>query len=118
VVDYTKQDLGALTERFELIMDNHGNAPLPRVKHLLAENGRFLLVIGDLLQTLEAQVRSDVISPNDDGGGPAVRELVALASAGAIRPVIGHTLPFERIVEAHALVDSEHKTGSVVLTLA
>jgi hypothetical protein len=36
-------------------MDNHGNAPYPRVKHMMKPTGRVLMVIGDLFQMMEAK---------------------------------------------------------------
>lgn len=118
VIDYEREDFTRRTAEYDLVMDNHGNAPFDRVRHLLAPGGRYLLVIGDLSQMLEARIRPQILSPTDDGGGPAVRELVALAAAGKIRSVIDRTLPFEEVVEAHRIVDGGHKRGNVVLTLA
>jgi len=42
---------------------------------------------------------------------------VELAEEGALKLVIDGTYPFERIAEAHARVDTEHKRGAVVVTL-
>jgi NADPH:quinone reductase-like Zn-dependent oxidoreductase len=48
----------------------------------------------------------------------AFAHLLQLAATGVLKPVIDRTLPLERIVEAHALVDSGRKRGSVVVTVA
>lgn len=50
VIDYTKEDLTRAGQRYDVIMDNHGNAPYSRVKGLLKPGGRFLMVIGNLRQ--------------------------------------------------------------------
>jgi NADPH:quinone reductase-like Zn-dependent oxidoreductase len=116
VVDYTAEDFTRTGRRYDVIMDNHGNAPYSRIKGALAPGGRFLMVIGDLSQMLAAAWHKPVI-----GGSPAVtadsyRTLMSLAEAGELRPVIDTVLPFDRIVEAHRRVDTGHKIGSVVLT--
>lgn len=120
VIDYNTTDISALSERFDVIMDNHGSAPMGRVRHLLKPGGRFLMVIGDMGGMLAGLFDKAVINPGADTGAhePEVfRRLVDLASSGAIRPVIGKTLPVERIVDAYALVDTGHKVGSLVLTM-
>jgi NADPH:quinone reductase-like Zn-dependent oxidoreductase len=43
---------------------------------------------------------------------------VALTAAGKLKPVIQTVLPFDRIVEAHRIVDGGHKRGSVVVRVA
>ena len=45
------------------------------------------------------------------------RLLMDMAAAGQIRAVIDRSFPFENIVEAHRLVDTGHKRGSVVVML-
>jgi NADPH:quinone reductase-like Zn-dependent oxidoreductase len=46
------------------------------------------------------------------------QEILDLAAAGALRPVVDSTLPFADIVEAYRRVDGGHKAGSLVLTFA
>jgi NADPH:quinone reductase-like Zn-dependent oxidoreductase len=46
-----------------------------------------------------------------------VQELAGLARSGALKPVIDRVFPFADAVDAHRLVDSGRKRGSVVLSL-
>ncbi|WP_310485748.1 zinc-binding dehydrogenase [Chamaesiphon sp. VAR_48_metabat_403] len=43
--------------------------------------------------------------------------LAKLAAAGAFKPFIDRSYPFDRIVEAHRYVDTGRKKGNVVVTL-
>jgi len=120
VIDYTQSDFTQAAETYDVIMDNHGNAPYARVKHLLRPGGRFLLVIGDLWQMITAGFNKAIISTNQDGratNAENYRHLLDLAQRRVLKPVIDKAYPFEDIVEAHRHVDTGHKTGSVVLTL-
>jgi NADPH:quinone reductase-like Zn-dependent oxidoreductase len=119
VIDYTTEDFARNGQRYDVIMDNHGNAPYARVKGSLKSGGRFLMVIGDLWQMLAASRQKAVISSSESDSSSAAdnyRTLMELAERGELKPVIDSVLPFAQIVEAHRRVDGGHKVGSVVLT--
>jgi NADPH:quinone reductase-like Zn-dependent oxidoreductase len=120
VIDYAKTDVARLAERFDVIMDNHGTTPYARVRHLLKPDGRFLMVIGTMWEMMAAPFQKQVFAAGENDGGfraETLRRVVELAAAGAIRPVISRTLPFDEIVEAYRIVDTGHKVGSVVLAM-
>ncbi len=118
MVDYATEDFTAGGQRYDVIMDNHGNAPYKRIKGSLAPGGRYLMVIGDLGQNVAAVWQKATIggSENDAAArAEALRTLLAGAADGSLRPVIDRVLPFEDVVEAHRRVDGGHKVGSLVL---
>jgi NADPH:quinone reductase-like Zn-dependent oxidoreductase len=115
VIDYTAEDFTRSGQRYDVIMDNHGNAPYARVKGSLEPGGRFLMVIGDLWQMLAATRQKAVVSGTAPITADDYRTLMSLAERGELKPVIDSVLPFAQIVEAHRRVDSGHKVGSVVL---
>lgn len=122
VIDYAQTDFATSGETWDVIMENVGNAPFSRVKGALRPGGRYLMVIGDLLQMIQAAFNKQIVAPAGGSDEAAVNaenfaELLRLAAAGTIRPVIDSTYPLAEIVEAHRRVDSGHKTGSVVVTL-
>jgi NADPH:quinone reductase-like Zn-dependent oxidoreductase len=119
VIDYTTEDFTRNGQCYDVIMDNHGNAPYARVKNSLKPGGRFLMVIGDLWQMLVASRQKAVISSSKNDSSitaDSYETLMSLAERGVLKPVIDTVLPFTQIVQAHRRVDSGHKVGSVVLT--
>ena len=116
VIDYTTQDFTQNGQRYDVIMDTHGNAPYARVKDSLNPGGRFLMVVGDLFQTVASTWQQATIGGTVKVTGETYRTLMSLAEQGVLKPVIGTVLPFEQIVEAHRRVDDGHKVGSIVLT--
>lgn len=119
VIDYTTTDFTSDGQRYDVIMDSHGNAPYSRVKGALKPGGRFLMVVGDLPQMLAGSWQKATISGSQNDASvtaDSYRTLMSLAEQGVVKPVIDSVLPFERIVEAHRRVDGGHKVGSVVLT--
>jgi NADPH:quinone reductase-like Zn-dependent oxidoreductase len=120
VIDYATRDFLKDATRYDVIMDNVGNAPYSRVRHLLKPNGRFLMVIGDLPQMLAATWQRRVVSSAMDEAVLSAGyylQLQQLAAAGQIRAVIDRSFPFDQIVDAHRLVDSGRKRGSAILTV-
>jgi NADPH:quinone reductase-like Zn-dependent oxidoreductase len=116
VVDYSKEDFTRNGQLYDVIMDNHGNAPYGRVKGSLKPGGRLLMVIGGLGQVIASSWQKAVIGGSPPATADDYRTLMSLADSGVLKPVIDSVLPFEQIVEAHRRVDGGHKVGSVVLT--
>ncbi len=116
VIDYTTQDFTQNGQLYDVIMDTHGNAPYTRVKDSLKPGGRFLMVVGDLFQTVASTWQRATIGGTGKVTGESYRTLMSLAQQGVLKPVIDTVLPFEQIVEAHRRVDGGHKVGSIVLT--
>ena len=123
VIDYTKEDFTRNGETYDVIVDIAGTAPFSRSKGSLKEGGRLLLVLGGLPDMLQIPWIS-LTSNKRVIAGPAaeraedLRFLAKLAEAGEFKPVIDRRYPFEQIVEGHRYVDTGHKKGNVVITLA
>ena len=53
---------------------------------------------------------------NADAHAPEImRELIELAEAGRLRPVVGGTYPFAEAAGAHAAIEARKPIGKVVL---
>jgi NADPH:quinone reductase-like Zn-dependent oxidoreductase len=123
VFDYTKEDFTQSGQTYDVIMDTAGTAPYFRCSRSLKKDGRLLLVlsgIGGLLQIpwVALTSRRRVVAGPASESGENLRLLAELAQAGRLRPVVDRRFTFERIADAHRLVDSGHKRGNVVVTLA
>ena len=104
VVDYTKDDPTNSRELYDFILDAVGKRKSSKfdLKKALTPDGKFVSV--------------------DDGSPKFHAEdltfLKELVEAGQIKPVIDRSYPLEQMVEAHRYVDTGHKKGNVVITVA
>jgi NADPH:quinone reductase-like Zn-dependent oxidoreductase len=116
VIDYTADDFTRNGQRYDVIVDNQGNANYARVKGSLAPGGRVLMVYGELWPTVAASWQKAVVSGTARPSADHLRTLLSLAEQSVLKPVIDSVLPFAQIAEAHRRVDTGHKVGSIVLT--
>jgi len=104
VIDYAKEDFSARGELYDLIFDAADKSSSSKCKRALTPNGTYLTITK---------------------GGPSERErardlvyLKELIEAGKFKTIIDRCYPLEQIVEAHRYVESGHKKGNVVITVA
>jgi NADPH:quinone reductase-like Zn-dependent oxidoreductase len=121
VIDYTKQDWRELNERYDVILDAVGGTDFRHFRKRLTPTGRVGLIVADLPMTLMS-VWFSLTHKQKMFAGPAAEStkdlefLLSLCESGEFTPLISQVLPLSRITEAHALVDSGRKLGSVVIT--
>ena len=102
VIDYTQADFSTRLERYDAIFDAVGKFPKPLVSKALAPNGHYITIAK--LNTKQSAEELGVIK--------------RLIEAGEIRVVIDRCYPLEQAAEAHRYVESGHKKGNVILTVA
>ena len=123
VIDYTKEDLTKSGETYDMIFDTVGKSSFSGCLRSLKKEGVYLQAFTTL--ALSARMRWTSMSSSKTliGGtaAPQTEDLVflkELIEAGKIRPVIDRCYPLEQIVEAHRYVETGHKKGNVVITVA
>lgn len=125
VIDYTRRSYTEPPDdrdRYDLVVDTVG-ATTPRAcRRVMADRGRFIAVVMDARLLAQAIWCSLTRSGRVIAGTAAERPEDAaffreLVEAGAYRSVIDRRFPFNRIREAHELVDSGRKRGNVVITI-
>jgi NADPH:quinone reductase-like Zn-dependent oxidoreductase len=122
VIDYLQDDFTANGETYDVIFDAVGKHSFRRCKGSLNPGGVYLPTDGfrnvalwlvhkrfgdkKVLFELPPRMRKEDLA--------LVKGLI---EAGEYRPVIDRAYPLEDVVEAHRYVETQQKTGNVVLTL-
>jgi NADPH:quinone reductase-like Zn-dependent oxidoreductase len=123
VIDYTRADFTRNGQTYDVILDAVGKLSFGRCRGSLEPHGIFLPTDGlanlmwalitprlggkkVLFQIPPQQTKQDVLF---------LKELI---EAGKYRPVIDRRYPLEDVVEATRYVETEQKTGNVVLTVS
>ncbi len=125
VVDYRSEDFTQGGERYDVIFDAVGKSAFAKARRVLKPGGRYLTTVpslGGMMQMLRTSVAG---SRKAIFGAMGLRKPAEkakdlaffrdLAEAGELRAVIDRTYPFARFADAHAHVDTGHKTGAVVI---
>jgi NADPH:quinone reductase-like Zn-dependent oxidoreductase len=131
VIDYTKQDFTAGTERYDLVVDMVGNHSFGDVRRVLVPSGRYVVVggtndnpwIGGLGTPLKAMLVSPFVkqkaiffiakfSPEDLG------YLARLMSEGKLTPVVDRRYPLDEVAEALGYLEKGHARGKVIIDVA
>jgi NADPH:quinone reductase-like Zn-dependent oxidoreductase len=126
VIDYTREDFTAGTERYDLILDNVGNHSMARTRRALTPTGTLVSnggghADGKLGRTMRTLLVSLFVRQQ---AGPTVKtqnhdDLIALqdlVEAGTVTPVIDRTYPLTQAAEALRHVAAGHARGTVVIT--
>jgi NADPH:quinone reductase-like Zn-dependent oxidoreductase len=124
VIDYQQEDFTRNGNTYDIVFDAVGKHSFRRCRASLRPGGTYIETdLGfmwqvPLLAVLSRWIGSKrVLLPIPKYSKENVLFLKQLLEAGSYRPVIDRTYPLEEVVEATRYVETQQKTGNVVLTL-
>ena len=140
VIDYTKADFGKLLSGYDVVLDSLGGDTLLKSLTVLKPGGLAISVVGPpdaafaeqlgrpLLKPVMALMSRKVRAQATTLGvrysfffmradGAQLKALAALYDAGALRPVLDRTFPFDETLDAMAYVEQGRAKGKVVVTM-
>ena len=126
VIDYRQQDFTKNGQTYDAIIDAVGKYSFRRGRRSLRPGGVYVATDGGrfLLETIILLVATRWIGSKRvrSGIGRRIKQdilfLKELIEAGEFRAVVDRRYPMDQAVEAHRYVETWHKAGNVVLTIA
>lgn len=120
VIDYQTTDFAEVVREIDVVLDTLGGDAVERSLGVLRPGGHLVTAVAEedteLIAKFEAAgMRFSGIAVDPDPAG--LRGLVALVEQGRLRVHVQETFPFERIADAHRLLDGGHLQGKIVLTV-
>ncbi|MBE0601179.1 MAG: NAD(P)-dependent alcohol dehydrogenase [Firmicutes bacterium] len=128
VIDYTKQGVSKLDQRFDVILDIAANLTAKDYVRLLAPGGHGVLVgfstmfhmAGIMLRSKKLLKRYGLtvnMLGNTRSNTQDLDTLTALMESGKLTPAIDKTYPLEKIADAMRYFENEHARAKVVITV-
>ncbi|WP_159721556.1 NADP-dependent oxidoreductase [Enterococcus sp. CSURQ0835] len=117
-IDYQSEDFTEVVKDADLVFDTLGGAIQQASLQVLKPGGRLISVLGiqDEQLASEKHIHAEAVwlQPN----GKQLQELAELMAAGKLVSVIGAEFPLTQqgVFEAHALSETHHAVGKIVLT--
>ena len=120
--DYRRHDPAKTDRPYDVIFDAVGKLSFLELRRALTPRGAFgssggLLNFAMVPLTSRSRGRR-VVFAVPGFSQPNVRFLAELMESDAFRPIIDRTYPLDEVVEASRYVETERKTGNVVLKIA
>jgi len=130
VLDYTREDITAGRQRYDVIIDIGGNRPLAHLRRALAPKGTLVItggedgdaLLGGIGRNLHAELLSPFVSQKLTAFIARQRrsDLVTLrdmADSGAVTPAIDRSYPLSQAAAAIRHLAEGHTRGKVVISI-
>lgn len=116
-IDYAARDFTRIVREADFVLDTVGGKTLDRSLDVVKRGGILLSIVDDVpQQAAEARgIRVKTVSP---AGREDLADIARFVDAGKAKPVIRKVFPLEEAREAHALSETGHGRGRIVLQLA
>jgi NADPH:quinone reductase-like Zn-dependent oxidoreductase len=119
VIDYTSVNVEDAVHDVDVVLDTVGGEVTAHSWSVLKPGG-ILVVVAGASDTKTAEARgvrtSGVAHPPETR--PILEELGGLVASGDLRPQIGHAFPLEDAAQAHAVSETGHGRGRILLKVA
>ncbi|MFJ9845870.1 NADP-dependent oxidoreductase [Kitasatospora sp. NPDC101155] len=120
VIDYTAVDFTEAVRDIDVVLDTIGGDTAERSLEVLRPGGHLVTAVADEDSELITKFEAAGMRFSGVGVDPdpvALRGLVELVEQGRLRVHVQETFPFERVADAHRLLDGGHLQGKLVLTV-
>ncbi|PKR85594.1 NADP-dependent oxidoreductase [Heyndrickxia camelliae] len=118
VIDYKTANFEEVLHDYDVVFDTMGGEIQAKSYQVLKKGGRLVSIVNapDQDQAAEYGVKASHVwlEPN----GKQLEQLASLLQEGKLKAIVGHVLPFSEqgLKEAHALSESHHAKGKIVIT--
>jgi len=129
VIDYSREELADLGQRYDLILDIGGNRPLSQLRQLLKPAGTLVIVGGEggsrwfgMGRQFQALATSPFVRQSlkifiARQNREDLRFLTGLIDAGKIKPVVDRTYPLSGAPDAIRYLEEGHARGKLAITV-
>ncbi|MEU2306157.1 MULTISPECIES: NADP-dependent oxidoreductase [Streptomyces] len=120
VIDHTAVDFTEAVRDVDVVLDTIGGDTVERSLDVLRPGGHLVTAVAEEDLALAARYEAAGMRFSGIAVDPdpvALRGLVGLVEQGRLRVHVQRTFPFERVADAHRLLDAGHLQGKLVLTV-
>lgn len=123
VIDYRTESIVEDGVQYDMVIDTVGTLPWSRAQHAIRRGGKMVLIAGKTSDMLFGGIKAAFQGKKMVGGvatesREVLEDVVDLAKRGIFTPVIDRSYAFADMKAAHAHVDTGHKRGNVVVSVA
>ncbi|MGZ0204780.1 NADP-dependent oxidoreductase [Streptomyces sp. RM1] len=120
VIDHTAVDFTEAVRDVDVVLDTIGGDTAERSLDVLRPGGHLVTAVAEEDLALAARYEAAGMRFSGIAVDPdpvALRGLVGLVEQGRLRVHVQRTFPFERVADAHRMLDAGHLQGKLVLTV-
>ncbi|KGR77072.1 NAD(P)-dependent alcohol dehydrogenase [Ureibacillus sinduriensis] len=126
VIDYTKEDISKMENRFDLILAVNGYVPISTYNRLLKPEGSYVMIGGSEAQMYQAMFLGPLLSLTNKKSLKNMLQktnrkdllfLKELIEADKVKPVIDRTYKLSELKEAFEYFEQGHAQGKIVISI-